>query len=77
VFDIFNINYYSLLFWIFYTLTATIIILAQFYIVLDQAKQKEFSERMGDTYSLGMWRLKTAGGYVALLVLVFSLGIIR
>jgi cellulose synthase (UDP-forming) len=71
VFRIFDINYYSLLFWVFYTVIATVVILSQLFLVLDEAKQRQLCESKGQSLSLFFWRLKMAGGYIIILLLAF------
>lgn len=75
VIDIFNINSYSLLFWVFYTEIATIIILINFYSVVDEAKRAQMVKKPKRENSLLAWRLKTAGLYALLIALGLTLGI--
>jgi len=78
VINIRNVNSYSLLFWIGYTLVATIVILTSFYSVLDEAKQQQTSmDIAGGAISLFAWRLKTVGAYVVLAALALTIGMIR
>lgn len=73
VMDIFDIDQYSLLFWVFYNIVSTSFILLHFYYVLDGSKQKEVHG--GEKNSLDTWRLKTVGAYVGTLFLVFFVGL--
>ncbi len=70
VINIFNVSQYSLLFWVFYNIVSTTFILFHFYMVLDHAKQEEVSAQK-KYLPLLVWRMKTAGGYVAILLCLF------
>ena len=72
--NILNINSYSLLFWIFYTEVATIIILIKFYLVLDEAKKKQATKKNEEPNFLWTWRLKTVGTYSLLVAIAFAIG---
>lgn len=65
IIDIFDINQYPLLFWVFYNIISTVFILFHFYFVLDDAKQKEFSTS-GGASSFIAWRINTFGVYLVI-----------
>jgi cellulose synthase (UDP-forming) len=66
-FQIFNLNYFSILFWIIFNIIANSLMLFKFYLVLDDAKR-------GQPY-ITLWRVQTAGLYMfsILGVLVFTI----
>lgn len=67
---------YTLLFWIFYNLCATSLVLYHSYAVVDRAKKLEAWES-GNQHAHLRWRLRTAGAYGALLAVVCGAIIIR
>lgn len=73
--QIFNLNSYSLLFWIFYNTIATSFILVRLYLVLDRAKQRDISDttQIKRSWTMARWRLRTAGAYA--LILISTVGI--
>jgi cellulose synthase (UDP-forming) len=75
VFAIYNANYYLLLFWVFYTVIATSVVLSKLYFVADDAKQRQLAVRSEWSLPLLGWRLKTAGSYTAILFSVIIISI--
>ena len=66
-FQIFNPNYYSVLFWVFFNLFSNILILSKFYSVIDDTVFDQVSEKRMSTGSFILWRLKTVGLYTILI----------
>ncbi len=73
--DIFNVNSYSLLFWIFYSLISNTLILVYLYLLMDQIKKRKVVS-LAERIQLMLWRLKTAGLYTTTGVFFVSFGLL-
>lgn len=72
--DIFNIQSYSLLFWLFYNSISTFVILVYLYLMMDSIKAKKITTIV-DRFSHLIWRMRTGGVYmVAFGILVVTAG---
>lgn len=75
--NLFNVNAYSVFFLIFYNIAANAFLLFHLYSVLDHSRQRQLATGTIGLPALVLWRVRTAGVYIALVASIFLIGTIR
>ena len=73
---LFNYNYWSVQFWLFYNIALPGIILWQMYAAMARRQKEQIllenNQSKSDNSSINLWMLKTTGVYVLLLIFMFG-----